>query len=79
MTLQWGEVIPWSFLQNAATQLNIPLPPVIYLGQPRARRRDVLTKFGQDLATHIKTFLAEKKVVLLVSGDLSHYHSNDSR
>jgi aromatic ring-opening dioxygenase LigB subunit len=77
MPLMWGEVIPWHFVQEASTQLNIPLPQVIYIGQPPTKKTDELKTLGRDITNFGKQHLSHKKIVVLISGDLSHYHSKN--
>ncbi|XP_035703578.1 protein TTE1956-like [Folsomia candida] len=79
MDIKWGEVIPWHFIQEAAVEVGIPLPSVIYMGQPPIKRITELIKLGKDLASYVLSSMTQKRVVVLISADLSHYHANDPK
>lgn len=85
LPLRWGEVIPWWFINNAAKKVGFQLPPVIFIGQPLKRRSGTqkmipeLLKLGKDIYqwTESNETIASKNIVILISSDLSHYHSAD--
>lgn len=79
LPLLWGEVVPWYFIKEVAAELNIPLPPVIYIGMPPSKKLDHIIKLGVDIVTYAGAEMTGKRISVLVSGDLSHYHSTDPR
>ncbi|KAJ6636478.1 Protein TTE1956 [Pseudolycoriella hygida] len=83
LPLRWGEVIPWWFINNAAENAGFQLPPVIYIGQPSKRSQEgmipELLKLGKNIYqwTESNENVASKNIVVVISSDLSHYHSDD--
>lgn len=80
MDLLWAEVIPFYFIQKAAKQANFTLPPVVYFGQASGVSNTKLVDIGRDIVktTLLRKEFANKRIAVLVSGDLSHYHANDT-
>jgi AmmeMemoRadiSam system protein B len=76
-------VIPWWFITEAAKELNFVLPPVIYIGippHPDAGDESLipeLVKLGHNISSLIAE-LNSRRIAIVVSSDLSHYHSNAS-
>jgi len=85
LPLRWGEVIPWWFINNAAEKAGYQLPPVILLGHPSRRNADTeimipeLMKLGENIFdwTESDDNVSQKKIAVVISSDLSHYHSAD--
>lgn len=85
LPLRWGEVIPWWFINQAAENVGFQLPPVIFIGQPSKRIEGTqrmipeLLKLGENIFQWIQTNenVALKRIAMVISSDLSHYHSAD--
>jgi len=76
MPLRWGEVIPWWFISEAAKKAKYVLPPVIYIGQPATTRTIILEQFGAAISQYLaQNRQSYKRVVMVISSDLSHHHS----
>lgn len=83
--MRWGEVIPWWFVNNAAKEVAFQLPPVVLIGQPKKRYLDTekmipeLLKLGESIFqwTESDVNISRKKIAVLISSDLSHFHSAD--
>lgn len=65
--------------------MGFKLPPVIFIGQPFPRNKDTekrvpeLLKLGEDIFDWIQVSgnVSQKKIAVVISSDLSHYHSAD--
>jgi len=84
LNLRWGEVIPWWFINEAAIKAGVTVPKTIIFGQPRIRATGSeqlipeLLRLGANLSKFVKSGLQEpKRVAIVISSDLSHYHSKD--
>lgn len=85
LPVRWAEVIPWWFINNAAESAGYQLPPVIQLGHPSRRYADTeimipeLMKLGENIFewTESNESLSNKNIAVVISSDLSHYHSAD--
>ncbi|CAL8080857.1 unnamed protein product [Orchesella dallaii] len=79
LPLLWAEVIPWYFIRKAAIKAGLPLPPALYIGQPTNVNIDNLRNIGRDISkvALLRKEFADRKIAVVISGDLSHYHSND--
>lgn len=78
-------MIPWWFIEKAAQSAGFHLPPVICIGQPQRISLDTekmipeLLTLGKSIYqwTELNENVAQKKIVVVISSDLSHYHSAD--
>lgn len=77
-------MIPWWYINNAAERKSFQLPPVILVGLPKRIREPEkmipeLLKLGEDIFEWLESdeIVSSKKVAVVISSDLSHYHSTD--
>ncbi len=73
-------MIPWYFITEAANRAGVELPAAIYIGTPsQIHLTSKLTSFGRGITKTVikRREFANKRIAVVVSGDLSHYHSND--
>ncbi|ODM92430.1 hypothetical protein Ocin01_14254 [Orchesella cincta] len=80
LPILWAEVIPWYFIREAAAKANFPVPSAVYIGQPSHVNIDGLRDLGRDISkvALLREEFTTKKIAVVISGDLSHYHSNDT-
>lgn len=65
--------------------MSFQLPPIVFIGQPAKRYTDTeklipeLLNFGANIFrwTESNENIAQKKIAIVISSDLSHYHSAD--
>lgn len=79
LPILWAEVIPWYFITQAANKAGNDVPPAVYIGSPPQVHISKLATIGRGI---VKTTLkrkefANKRIAVVISGDLSHYHSSD--
>ncbi|OXA59983.1 uncharacterized protein LOC110843953 [Folsomia candida] len=82
LPLNWGEAIPMWFINEAYKAQSLSPPKSVIIGMPTSYARvpekiPDLVKIGRDIWTFLKSELQEKRVAVVVSCDLSHYHSTD--
>ncbi|ODN01829.1 hypothetical protein Ocin01_04844 [Orchesella cincta] len=79
LPITWGEVIPWYFILEAASKAGFPVPSAVYIGPSKNVSIDNLRNIGRDITKTVlhREEFANRKIAVVISGDLSHYHSND--
>ncbi|CAL8102091.1 unnamed protein product [Orchesella dallaii] len=80
LPIAWAEVIPWYFIREAASKANLSLPSAVYIGPSKNVSIDNLRNIGRNITKTalLRTEFSNKKIAIVISGDLSHYHSNDT-
>ncbi|MFX0087296.1 MAG: hypothetical protein ACFFAU_16720, partial [Candidatus Hodarchaeota archaeon] len=73
--LRWGEVVPLWFLREINLKYMIMSIPTRRYDQAK----DMIPELG-SLGRHLSTYFSnlDKKVIILISGDLAHTHSSES-